>query len=254
MPKLSVVIIAYNEEAKLEACLLSASFADEIVVVDSFSTDRTPEICKKYGVKFFTRAFDDFSAQKNFAIEKAQGDWILSLDADERIPEALKNEILRVLEESEGPCEGYWIRRLNHAFGGALRFGAGWNDRQLRLFRKGRGRFRGTIHERVCVDGPVGCLKNRMEHCTFQDLFEYYRRFDRYTTLEAQAMIARGATPSWFDMAVKPFLGFVYFYIFRLGFLDGRVGFQNQIHASFYTYVKYGKAMDLRRRQASHNR
>lgn len=248
--RLSAVLITLNEEKKLPDCLESLSFVDEITIVDSGSTDRTKEAALKYGARFSSRVFDNFSAQKNHALKQATGDWLLLIDADERISPALKQEILRTIEDPQAR-EGYFLRRVNYVFGAHLRFGASLGDRQLRLIRRGKGEFSRLVHERIELKGQTGILNEPLIHYTSQNMEEYLKRFHLYTTLEAKEIFRSGRKPTWYHWAIKPLVQFVYFYFFRLGFLDGVQGFQYQLHASFYTYAKYTVACDLFRNKTA---
>ena len=248
--RLSAVVITLNEEKKLPECLASVAFADEIVVVDSLSTDATREVALRHGARFFTRPFDNFSNQKNFAMDHAQGDWILFLDADERVSLELQREISNLIA-GQNVCDGYFLRRQNFIFGRKARFGNNAGDQQLRLVRKGSGRFCGLVHERVRLEGKVGALKAPLLHHTFQNMDDYFRRFYLYTRLEAEEIYRRGYRPTPYHLFLKPFVQFLYFYFLRLGFLDGLPGLRYQIHSCFYTYAKYAKALewfDLERR------
>ncbi len=250
MPKLSVALITWNEETRIADCLKSVEFADEIVVVDSFSTDRTKELAEQSGARCYLRPFDNFSAQKNFAIEQTTGDWILLIDADERVSPALQSEIAQTIHQAEA-LEGYYLRRENYIFSGRMRYSASLQDRQLRLIKKNKGRFEGLIHERVRVDGAVGTLTHPLLHYSSQTLEDYFKRFNLYTSLEARQIFKRGIKPNAWHFFLKPAFQFFYFYIFRLGFLDGLRGLQYQLLSSFYTFVKYAKADELFRKPSS---
>lgn len=241
--KLSAVLITRNEERKLGDCLRSVSFADEIIIVDSGSSDATPQIAARHGAQFSFRMFDQFSAQKNAAIDRASGEWVLSIDADERVTPELAEEIAQILKQPLH--QGYWIRRDNFIFGSRMRHGAQAQDLQLRLFRKGKGSYEGSIHERVKLEGSAGLLQNPLEHHSTQNLEDYFRRFTLYTDLEAQKIVGKGIHPTAVHIVLKPIAEFFYFYFFRLGFLDGLAGLQYQILSSFYTSVKYMKALEF---------
>ena len=239
--KLSVAIIALNEGKKIKDCLQSVKFADEIILVDSGSADKTQDIAKSLGAKCSSRSFDGYSEQKNFAIGQCTGDWILSLDSDERISEALAKEI-QVIIQTSGAADGYWIKRENYIFGKHLRFGSSkGGDEQLRLIRRGKGKFEGKIHERIQVSGSTGKLNNTMIHLSTETLSEYFKKLERYTTLEAESLFTSGYQPTWCDYSLKPFGQFIYAYFFKLGFLDGWAGLQFQALSSFYTFIKYAK-------------
>jgi glycosyltransferase involved in cell wall biosynthesis len=242
-PRLSAVLITRNEEKKLEECLRSVSFADEIIIVDSGSSDSTPQIAARFGAHFSFKNFENFAAQKNAAIQKASGEWVLSIDADERLSSELAAEIQQVLKTSEH--NGYWVRRENFIFGRHMRYGAQRDDLQLRLFRRDKAEFQGTVHERVELQGTCGQLTHSMQHHSTENLADYFRRFPLYTELEAQKIYSKGIKPSAVHILLKPIAEFIYFYFLRLGFLDGLAGLQYQILSSFYTSVKYMKALEF---------
>lgn len=243
-PALSVVLITLNEASKIEECLRSVAFAQERIVVDAGSSDGTKTMAEKCGAKVYERAFDDFSSQKNFGIEKATGDWLLLIDADERVTAALQEEIKTAISASDS-LDGYFLRRSNVIFGRRMRFGAGWNDRQLRLLRRGKGKFSGAVHERVEVTGRVGLLRGELVHYTTQTIEDYLKRLNLYTELEARICYQKNRRPTHFHLFVKPIAEFLYYYVGRFGFLDGYEGLQFQILSAFYTYVKYARALEL---------
>ncbi len=240
---ISVVLITLNEEKKLPACLATVSWAGEIVVLDSGSTDNTRAIAEQSGARFFTRKFDNFAAQKNAAIEMATQDWILLLDADELLSPELQTEIQEIIR-SDPQKQGYFLKRRNHLFGGWLRFGANGSDLQLRLIRRGAGRFEGLVHERLSVRDP-GTLNAPILHYSSATMKDYLRKLKFYTQLEAQMMWQSKRKPTVWDCWVKPALYFIYYFIFRLGFLDGFRGFLYEILSSYYIFVKNKEARRL---------
>lgn len=246
--RLSLSVITLNEEGKLVDCLRSAPFADEIVVVDSGSIDRTREIAKESGAKVFVRPFSNFADQKNFSIEQTSGDWVLLLDADERLSPDLQSEI-RALLALPDPLDGYYLRRHNYLFGGRMRFGANASDRQLRLIRRGKGRFEGIVHERIFLNGRAGHLKSPLLHFSYQTLGEYSAKFRLFCSLDAERMWREGKRPTVYHLWVKPLLHFVYFYIFKLGILDGCRGLLYQVLSTRYLYSKYWRARRLCRQK-----
>ncbi|MDD5218788.1 MAG: glycosyltransferase family 2 protein [Candidatus Omnitrophica bacterium] len=245
--RLSAVIITYNEEKKLAACLASLDFVDELVVIDSGSRDRTRDIAESYHARFSVRPFDHFANQKNFGMAQARGEWILLIDADERVSLGLKKEILDVAG-LEHPCVGYWFRRDNYMFGGRVRFGANRGDRQMRLIRKGKGHFEGMVHERIVLDGRAGELKEPLIHETYQTRREYFDKWNLYIDLEVRQIIHRGQKPAWTERLLKPLAQFIWFYFFRFGFLDGWRGLQFHVLSACYTYTKYKKAAEALRK------
>ena len=259
--KISAVIITYNEERNIEACLKSVSFCDEIVVVDSGSVDGTLALIKKHtpaggapAPAVYFRPFDHFSAQKNEAVSKATSDWILSIDADERVSEALQKEILDVIR-SNPPREqicAYHIPRKNFIFGSHLKFGANRGDAPVRLFRRGFAAFEGAIHERLSVRGRVGKLKSPLIHLSSPTLKDYVRRLDHYTQLEAIQMRDRGERFSYLKFFGKPPVRFIQRYFLQWGFLDGKKGFIYCALGSFYEFVRYAKLWELERNRCAH--
>jgi glycosyltransferase involved in cell wall biosynthesis len=263
MPRstLSVAIITHNEEENLTRTLDSVRFADEIVVVDSGSTDRTVEIARSFGAKVFSEAWKGFALQKNSAIDECVGTWVLSLDADEELTQELQAEIrdmLEVDEETEPPVDGYRLR-LRHVFLGRwMRFGGYYPDMKLRLFRRvtssGVTHFTDRpVHESVTVTGRVESMMKDFLHHGYPNLEIYIEHMNRYSTLGARIVAGKGkVSRSWlafFWYAVfVPKLTFFWNYICRLGFLDGREGLLLHLYHSVYISWKYAKAWQIGRR------
>lgn len=251
MEKVSVAIITQNEALNIRPCLESVQWADEIVVVDSGSSDDTGKICQAHGARLFTEGWKGFARQKNSAIDKVSHEWVLSLDADERIPGALRQEIQALL--SAGPdCDGYCIARKNFFLGRWIRRCGWYPDYNLRLFRRGRGRFlERAVHEKVEVKGRVGYLKNPMEHHTYRSLSDFAERMERYSTLAALEMKKEGKGFHFHDIFLRPPLTFLQMYVLRGGFLEGYYGFLLSVLYSFYTLLKYGKLKELQEKDHS---
>jgi len=248
MPKsLSVVIITLNEAVNLPRTLAGVSGLGEVVVLDSGSTDGTVEIAERAGARIFSDQWKGFGAQKNSAIAKATGDWILSLDADEEVSAVLAQEIAALLA-GEPEFAAYRIPRLNHFLGRPLRHGGYWPDPKLRLFRRGAASFEERpVHETMRCDGPVGMLKGHLIHHCYPTIEDYVEHMNRYSTVGAQALVVAGkARPGWvwllWNAVLNPVATFVYNYIFRLGFLDGRAGLLQHLNHSVYVHWKYAKA------------
>lgn len=224
--KLSVVVITLNEEEYLPKCLESVKdIAGEIIVVDSGSSDNTLEIAKKYSAKIFERKFDNYANQKNFAAEKATGDWILSLDADEEIPNDLADEIKRAI--LSGRFDAFSIPRRNIIFGKFIRY-TRWQpelDRHIWLWKKGEGIWTGDIHEELKVKGSVGKLKNYKIHHQYETISEFLDMMNNYSELEAEQRLKLGIRFSYFRFFWDPFYNFNVRFFYRLGFLDGWRGF-----------------------------
>jgi len=247
---LSVVIITFNEEANLAGTLASVAWADEIVVVDSGSTDRTREIAESANAKVIVEPWKGFAAQKNFALSKATTDWILSLDADEEVELPLADEIRTVLA-ADPTVSGFWIPRKNFFLGRWMKHGGFYPDRKLRLFRRGRGQFEDRpVHEDIHLDGTSARLQHHLLHHAYPTLENYIGHMNRYSTLGAEmANGKRRRGFSFLDIVVRPKLAFFYNYILRVGFLDGREGLLLHLYHAGYVSWKYAKAWELSRRQ-----
>lgn len=238
MGTLSAVVITLNEEHRIEPCLRSLDWADEIVVVDGGSRDHTVEIASRYTQKVRPRTFDDFASQKNYALGLAEGDWIFSIDADERVSEELKQSLLRVVKKGDSRS-GFFVRRANVIFGRPLRFGGQASERILRVFKKGRGKFERPIHEKLIVEGPCGELTGPLIHQSSSTMDEYLRKLKVYTDLEIRWMAKEGVRPTGRDLYLKPLFLFLRRYLVQGGFLDGTEGFLYHSFSSFYTLLKY---------------
>jgi len=250
---LSVVVITYNEESNIGRLLESTRQADEHIVLDCGSTDRTLEIARTFGALTFTENWKGYSAQKNSAIEKASGDWVLSLDADEVVEPELMEEIRRVIE-LDSPVSGYYMPRKNYFLGRWIRHGGFYPDRKLRLFRRGRFVER-PVHEVVQVDGPTGMLNHALVHNAYPTLEGYIQHMNRYSSLGAEIVAAGGRGGfSVLNIVINPLATFVYNYFFRLGLLDGREGLLLNLYHSAYVSWKYAKAWELGRTSQSPSR
>jgi glycosyltransferase involved in cell wall biosynthesis len=241
-PRLSVVVVTRNEEDRLRASLESVAWADEIVVVDAESDDKTVTIAQEFTDHVIVRPWAGYAAQKNVAIDLATGDWILSLDADEIVSAELTAEIRRVLA-ADGPADGYAVPRRNIFWGRWVRHGGLYPDWQLRLFRRGRGRFvERAVHESVRVDGRVERLAGHLEHRSYRDVGDFLARADRYAALAAADAVAQGRRAGVRDLVLRPLGRFVSMYVVRGGFLDGWRGF---LLASLYAYYVLIRAVKI---------
>jgi glycosyltransferase involved in cell wall biosynthesis len=247
MPRLSVTVIALNQEANIGPCLESASFADEIVVVDSGSTDRTLELARAYTDRIFTIPWQGFAGTKNFALSQARMDWVFSLDTDERVPPALREEIQAVVQ-ADGPLAGYRVPRKNYFCGCWIRRLGWYPDYTLRLFRRTQGRFREReVHEEVEVTGPVGVLQTPLEHYTYASVSDYVTRMDRYARLAAMELAKQGRRPYPGELLWRPFFTFLNLYLVRRGFLEGTQGYTLAALQSMYNFLKYYYLRELAR-------
>jgi glycosyltransferase involved in cell wall biosynthesis len=246
---LSVAIITQNEEANLERTLTAAGWADEIVIVDSGSTDHTQEIARKFHAKLFEEQWRGFAAQKNSALRKCSSDWILSLDADEVISELLASEIQELLK-IEPAADGYMIPRRNLFLGRWIRHGGFYPDPKLRLFRRGSAEFESrAVHEKIQFTGNSGRLRGDLVHNAYPTLAVYLEHMDRYSTLGAGGAPSqsRGIVAFISNVVLNPAATFFYNYLLRLGFLDGREGLLLHLYHSVYISWKYAKAWELTR-------
>jgi glycosyltransferase involved in cell wall biosynthesis len=248
---LSVVIITFNEEANLARTLASVAWANEIVIVDSGSIDRTREIAESFHARFFVEPWRGFAAQKNFAFSKATGDWILSLDADEEIEPALADEIKSALGANLSVA-GFWIPRKNFFLGRWMKHGGFYPDWKLRLLRSGRGQFEDRpVHEDIRIAGASARLHYHLLHHAYPTLESYLEHMNRYSTLGAEMASTKGPRGfSFIDIVVRPKLTFFYNYILRAGFLDGREGLLLHLYHAGYVSWKYAKAWEIGKKEA----
>jgi glycosyltransferase involved in cell wall biosynthesis len=248
----SVALITKNEEANLRRTLESVRWADEIAIVDCGSTDRTAEIARAFGAKFFVEEWKGFGAQKNSALAKCTGDWVLALDADEEVSGELAAEI-RALLSGTPQCEGYFLPRRNFFLGRWMRHGGYWPDPKLRLFRRGAAAFEErAVHETAHCAGRTGQLRGWLLHRAYPTLEGYLEHMNRYSTLGAQQAVDKGKTSrSWaafvWNVYLMPVATFEYNYFLRLGFLDGREGLLLHLYHSAYVSWKYAKAWEAGR-------
>jgi glycosyltransferase involved in cell wall biosynthesis len=276
--QLSVVIITYNEEANIGRTLASvqplvADGKGEIIVVDSGSTDRTVEVAKVYGAKVFVEEWKGYAPQKNSAIDKAAGDWILSLDADEEVDSELNEELTGArgdnlprtagewclimqqsgdLQDLKGAPVAFLVRRKNYFLGRWIRRGGFWPDSKLRLFRRATGRFEDrAVHEDVRVQGPIKLIpQGALIHHSYPTLSDYIEHMNRYSSLGAEMVVAKGKVRfSFIHIVLRPLSTFVYNYFFRLGFLDGCEGLLLHLYHAVYVSWKYAKAWELSRKE-----
>ena len=245
MERLSATIITRDEEHNIAEALKSLSWVDEIVVIDSGSTDRTVEICRKYTDRVYYRDWSGYVDQKNYAVDRASHDWIFSLDADERAGPELQAEIIKL--RSQGfQYAGYRIPRVAFFMGRWIRHGDWYPDYQLRLFDRRRGRWEGgRVHESVQIRGDAGMLGGEIQHFTYRRLSDYLRRLETYSTLAAADYDQKGRRFSPLGLMANPFLAFLRGYIFKRGFLDGTPGLMVAVLGAVSVYFKYAKLFEM---------
>lgn len=236
MPKLSVIIPTFNEASYIEDALRSVRFADEIIVIDSNSTDSTVEIAMRYTTKILKRKFDNFSNQKNHALQYATGDWILFIDADERVTQALEAEIKRTLEN---PLHTGYKIKFPHFY--MNRFLYHHSDFVLRLVKRDGVSFSGSVHEKLHVAGSVGKLRNHMLHYTYKGLEHYIEKKEKYAWYQAEQLFEQGKKANWFHLWFKPSYRFFRSYILKGGFMDGVPGLTVAAVNAYGVFQRYAK-------------
>ena len=250
MTPISLVIITYNEEKNIARCISSVGeLADEIVVVDSFSTDRTEEICRQYGAKFVQHTFEGHIQQKNYAITQATHSHILSLDADEALSDELKESIRRVKQNWK--CDGYYFNRLTNYCGKWIRHSGWYPDRKLRLFDSRKGRWAGVNpHDRYELDkgSSKQHLVGDLLHYCFSSIQEHLDQTNKFTGEGAQALFEKGKRSNTLKMVVKPAAKFFRNYFFKRGFQDGYYGYIICRTSAFSTFIKYAKLKELQKK------
>jgi glycosyltransferase involved in cell wall biosynthesis len=245
----SVIITTYNEEVNIGDCITSALWADEVLVVDSFSKDRTVEIASGFPVEVRQREYFGSAAQKNWSLDLVRHDWVLILDADERVTEPLAREILELL--IEGPkANGYHLRRRNIVLGRVIRH-SGWStDKVIRLFRKDKGRYPNRrVHADLDIEGAVPVLHNPLDHYTFRSIRQYFEKLVNYAEWGAAQAFREGQRVGFIEVGLRPLWRFVRSYVVQLGFLDGLHGLVVCGLQAFGTFLKYARLWDYRVRE-----
>ena len=246
-PRISVVVVTLNEEERLRSCLESAAWADEVIVVDAESADKTVQVAREFTDRVFVQPWPGFAAQKNFGLEQATGEWVLSLDADEEVSPELRDEIRAALAR-QTPCAGYRIPRRNIMWGRFMRRGGLYPDWQLRLFRRGRGRFvERAVHESVEVTGEVERLGAPLVHRSYRDISDFLTRADRYSTLAAEDWVRSGRRPRTGDLILRPAGRFLSMYVVHGGFRDGWRGFLLAVLYAYYVFIRSAKVWERTR-------
>ena len=251
MQKLSVIIPTFNEAEQIEAALQSVSWADELIVVDSFSEDDTVPIAKAQGAQIFQRTYTGPADQKNWAIPKATHPWILLLDADERITDALRLEIINLLQQASIETDAFWIARQNYFMGQRVRYSGWQGDAVIRLIRRDVCRYNNKqVHEEIDTTGlTIGRLQHPMIHYTFKNLEHYLDKTRRYSNWSAQDHLADTPHVTYFHLLGKPFFRFIKHYIIGRGFLDGKVGLIISVIMAWGVFLRYVKIKELQKQE-----
>ena len=244
--KISILVPTFNEEKNIRECLESVKWANEIVIVDSYSSDNTLKIAREYTDKILQHEYINSASQKNWAIPQLSNEWIMIVDSDERVTPELKDEIVRILVNGT-EYDGFYIYRRNHFLGKEIKH-CGWNkDKCLRLFRRGKGKYQDReVHADIILDGKVGFLNNKLLHYTFDSFEQYLKKWDRYTSW---ASIDRGKKTKdvhWYHLTLRPLWRFIRQYVFKSGFLDGKEGYMICKLAAMSVFMKYAKLWEKR--------
>lgn len=240
MNKITAIIPTLNEEIHIADAIKSVSFADEVIVIDSFSTDKTLEIAEKMNVKIIKRKFDDFSSQKNFAINQAKYSWIYILDADERVTAKVEKEILEAVKDPKD-FVGFYVRRSFYFCGKKINYGGCQRDKVVRLFLKEYCKYSGVVHETIKSKGKLGFFKNKIEHYSYKNYDHYISKMNHYGSLRGKQFHNEGRKANIYHFLIKPPARFAIHYFIRLGFLDGFPGYIFAKTQAYGVYTKYLK-------------
>ena len=239
---ISTVVLAKNEEKNVEACLRSVSWCDEIIVIDDNSNDKTTEIAKKYNAKILSHSLNgDFSAQRNFGLEKAKNDWVLFVDADEVVSQALWYEIMASVNDPSGIYSGYFIKRKDIMWGKELNFGETGDIKLLRLAKKDAGEWEGRVHETWKIKGKTLLLQNNLTHYPHQTIKEFLKEINYYSDIRAQELFNKKIKSSWLAIIFYPKAKFILNYFIKRGFLDGLSGLVFALMMSLHSFLVRGK-------------
>jgi glycosyltransferase involved in cell wall biosynthesis len=250
--KISGCVITFNEEKKIARCLRSLSWCDEIVVLDSFSTDRTVEICRGFTDRIFQHEWMGYVGQRNLIRGMATNEWVLFMDADEEVSPGLRKEIEWELEQSGGRYAGYEFPRLVYYLGRWIRHGEWYPDTKLRFFRREYGRTEGQEpHDRVVVNGAVKRLKNPIWHYTYDGIRDHVDTLNRFSSITAQQRFTEAGAFRWSDLLFRPLFRFLRGYVLRRGFMDGAPGFVIAMVNSYGVFIKYSKLWELHRKKTT---
>ena len=252
--KLTALIPTFNEQEMIRDCLESVRWADEILVVDSFSRDKTLDIANEYGARILQHEYQNSAAQKNWAIPQATHEWVLLVDSDERVTPELEKEIREALA-GPAPHDGYWIPRANHFLGRRMRHGGWETDKVIRLFRRDRARYEDReVHAEINLPGPLPVMKHPLLHYSFRSFSQYWRKIQLYSDWGSSQMWNDGKRAGWFSIASHPVQRFLKMYVARLGFLDGTRGLVLSMLGAFSVFLKYAKLWERGLRQGEDRR
>jgi glycosyltransferase involved in cell wall biosynthesis len=247
MKKISVYVLTFNNERTIEKCLKSLQWADELVIVDSYSTDGTLRICRRFSDRVYQRKWTNHQDQYQYAADLTTNRWIMFVDADEEVPPALAREIEEELKVNNGQWNAYIAYRRTYYLGRWIRHGGWYPDYEIRLYDRRKGKWDGGLHAKIKVAGRVKTLQNHYYHYTYRDISDQIQTIDRYSRIAAVDMLRTGKRFSVIHMALNPPLRFVKEYIFKRGFLDGIPGLIIIVSTMFYVFIKYAKLWEQQR-------
>ncbi len=247
MTKITAIIPTFNEQERIKNSLNSAQFADEVIVIDSFSTDDTISIVKKSNAILLQRKFDNFSKQKNYAIQHASFDWIVWIDADEVLTKDLQQEIKDAVENPKENV-GFYMYRIFFFKGKKMRFTGTQNDKLIRLFNRKYCHYEGIVHEKIIAKGKLGVLKNKILHYSYISFDRYIVKLNQHSALKAQELYNKGLIITPFHLIIKPIARFIKHYFIKLGILDGFYGFIISFALSYGVLVRYIKLWNLKQK------
>jgi len=238
---ISAIVLTKNEEKNIQECLKSLSWCDEIIVIDDNSNDKTLEIAKNQGARVYQKELTDFSDQRNFAQKKAKHDWILFVDADERISSALWYEIMQNINDPAENPSGFYLKRIDRLWGKDLNYGDSGTIKLLRLAKKGSGKWVGKVHERWDVFGRTECLNNPLHHLPHQSIPEFLSEINHYTTLRSEELFKQNKKTNIALIIIYPVAKFIHIYFLKLGILDGIPGLISALMMSFHSFLVRSK-------------
>jgi glycosyltransferase involved in cell wall biosynthesis len=247
-PAISACIITYNEEQNIPDCLESLEWVEEIIVVDSMSNDSTVSRCREFTDSVIQKAWEGHVKQKNFAIAQASNDWVLCLDADERVTPELRQEIERRLSDESDSVDGFYCSRHSYYLGRWINYGGWYPDYKLRLFKKSRGQWGGMDpHDKVILEGTTKYLQSALHHFVYRNLSHQIQTVDNYSAITAQGLHTEGERFTVFKLLYRPTLKFLATYFLKRGFLDGIPGLIISIVSSFYVFLRYAKLWEIQK-------
>ena len=241
----SVYVLTTNNRRTIERCLKSLSWAQELVVVDSFSQDGTYDICKQYADRIFQRKWTGHREQYQYAADLTTLDWIMFVDADEEIPPELAEEIQIELNERARDLDGYFVYRRTYYLGRWIRYGGWYPDGEIRLYRREKGRWEGGLHAKLVVDGKVGILRSLYHHYTYGNISDQIQTIDKYSQIAAEDLFQSGKKFSLLSLLVHPPFRFIKEYLLKSGFRDGLPGFIIIVSTMYYVFIKYAKLWEM---------